>query len=48
MKCHTQAGNITTDMKIKVYFTLPSLSVTHVVAWECHVDDPSKGGYDMW
>ena len=25
---HTQAGNITTNLKVEVYFTLPSLSAT--------------------
>ena len=29
---HTQAGNITTNIKVKVYFTLPELSTTNVVA----------------
>ena len=28
---HTQAGNITTNIKIKVDFTLPALSTTNVV-----------------
>ena len=31
MQWHTQAGNITTNLKVKVYFTLPPLSVTNVV-----------------
>ena len=30
-KCHTQAVNITTNLKVKVYFTLPILSATNVV-----------------
>ena len=44
---HTQAGNITTKPKFKVEFTVPALSATDVVTWNCHVDDSAKGGYDM-
>ena len=47
MQWHTQAGNITTNHNVKVYFTLPKLSVMNVVTWECHVDDSNKGRYDM-
>ena len=43
----TQAGNITTDVKVKVYFTLPALSAKNVVTWKCHVDDSAKDRYDM-
>ena len=43
----TQAGNITTNLKVKIYFTLPALSATNVVMWKCHVDDPAKGRYNM-
>ena len=44
---HMQAGNTTTDIKVKVYFNLPALSETNVVTWICHVDDSAKGRYDM-
>ena len=47
MKCHTQAGNITTNLKVKVDFTLSILSATNVVTWNCHVDDSNNGRYDM-
>ena len=47
MQWHTQAGNITTNIKVKLYFTLPTLSATNVLTWNCHVDDSAKGGYDM-
>ena len=47
MQCHTQSGNITTNIKVKLDFTLPTLSATNVVTWKCHVDDSSKGRYDM-
>ena len=47
MQWQIQAGNITTNFKIKVYFTLPALSVMNVVAWKCHVDDSERGMYDI-
>ena len=43
----TQARNVTTDLKVNVYFTLTALSATNVVTWKCHVDDSAKGRYDM-
>ena len=47
MQWYMQAGNITTTIKFKVYFTLPALSATHVVTCKCHVDDFAKGIYNM-
>ena len=47
MKCHAQAGNITTNLKVKIYLTLPGLIVTKIVIWNCHVDDSAKGRYDI-
>ena len=47
IKWHTQAGGITTSLKVKIYFTLPELSKTQNLAWNCHVDDSAKGRYDM-
>ena len=44
---HTQAGNTTTKLKVKVDFTLPALNATNSVTWKCHVDDSAKGRYDM-
>ena len=44
---HTQAQNITTNLKFKVNFTLPALSAANVVTWNCHMDDSAKGRYDM-
>ena len=40
---NTQAGNITTNLKVKIDFTLPALSVTNVVTWNWHVDYSAKG-----
>ena len=47
MQWHMQAGNITTILKVQVYFTLLALSATNGVTWKCHVDDSAKGRYDM-
>ena len=47
MQWNTQAGNITTNLKVKVDSTLPKLSATNVVTWNCHVYDSAKGRYDM-
>ena len=33
MQWHTQAGNITTNIKVEIYFILPALSATNVVTW---------------
>ena len=47
MQWQTEAGSITTNYNIDVYFTLPALSVTNLVTWKCHVDDSSMGKYGM-
>ena len=47
MQWHTQAVNITTNIKIKLDFSLPELSVTNIVTWYCHVYYSSKDRYDI-
>ena len=47
MQWNTQAKDITTNIKVKVYFTLPTLSATNVSTWNFHVDDSAKDSYDM-
>ena len=47
MQWHTQAGNITTNFKVKVYFTLPTRSAMNVMTWKCPVDDSAKVRYDI-
>ena len=47
MQWSTQYGNITTNIKVKVYFTLPVLSSTNVVTCKWHVDESTKGRYYM-
>ena len=39
--------NNTTNLKVKIYFTLPEFSATEIVMWNCHVDYSSKGINDM-
>ena len=38
IKWHTQAGNIATNIKVEIYFTLPEFSATKIMTWNCHVD----------
>ena len=47
MQWHAQAGSITTNLKVKIYFTLPELSATKIMMWNFHVYDSSKSIYDM-
>ena len=44
---HTQVAIITTNIKVKIYFTLPELSAAKTVTWKCHVDDYAKVRYGM-
>ena len=47
IQCHTQAGGITTNIKVEMYFTLPDLIATKIVTWNFHVDESTRGIYDM-
>ena len=47
MQWHTQAVNITNNLKVRIYSTLPEFSVTKIVTWGFHVDDSTKSRYDM-
>ena len=42
MQWNTQAGNITTNLKVKINFTSSILSDTNVVMWNCHVYESAK------
>ena len=44
---HTQGGSITTNLKVKIDFNLPELSMTKFVTWNFHVGDSSKVIYDI-
>ena len=39
--------NITTNLRVEVYFTLPEISVTKIVTWEYNVDDSTRCRYDI-
>ena len=43
----TQAGKFNTSKKVNVYFCLPEFSSTKIVTWKCHIDESTKGRYDM-
>ena len=47
MQWNTQAVNITTNIKVKIDFTLPALSAKTFVTLNYHVDDSVKGRYNM-
>ena len=47
MQWYKQAGKITTNIKVQIYFTLPEISAPKIVTWNCHVDNSSKGSYYM-
>ena len=47
MQWHTQAGNIITNIKVEIDFTLTELSVTNIMTWKIHVGEYAKGSYAM-
>ena len=47
MQWHTQAGNITTNLKFKIDFTLPEFSATKIVTGECYMYDSTNSRYNM-
>ena len=47
MKWYTQVGNVTTNLKVKIEFTLFELSTTKLVTCHCHMDNASKGRYNI-
>ena len=47
MQWHTQAGNIITNIKVEIDFTLTELSATNVMTWNFHVGDSAKYRYAM-
>ena len=44
---YTQAGSITNNINVKIDFTLPELSATKIMTWNCHVDESAKVRYYM-
>ena len=47
MQWNTQAGNIMTNLKVKINFTLPAIIEINAVTQKCHVDDSAKVRYDI-
>ena len=47
MQQNTHAENIITNLKVKIYLTLPEFSATKIILLDFHVDDSAKGRYDM-
>ena len=47
MQCQAQAVNITTNLKVEIYFTLTDFSITIIMMQDWHVDDYTKGRCDM-
>ena len=47
MQWHTQAGSITTNQNVKLDITLTEIRAMQIVTCSCHMDDSSKGRYDM-
>ena len=47
MQWHTQAVNITTNLQVKIDFTVPVLSATNIATWKFRVDESAKGMYDI-
>ena len=43
MQRHTQAGKITTNLKVIIDYNLPELRATKIVMWNCYVDDSADG-----
>ena len=43
---HTQAGNIITNIRVKIYFTLTGLSTTKIVTCNFRVDESAKVRYE--
>ena len=47
MQWHTQEGSITTNLKVKIDFTLPESIVIEIMTWGFNAGDSAKGLYDM-
>ena len=42
-----KAVTITTNLKVKMNFTLTAISATKIMMWNCHVDESAKGIYEI-
>ena len=43
----TQAGKFTAKSMANIYFNLTEFNATKIVTWKCHVDESTKGQYDV-
>ena len=43
---HTQAGNTTNNLKVKINFTLPELTAKTIMTWNFYLNYYTKGRYD--
>ena len=47
MQWHTQADDITTYIRVQIYFNFPGISATKILTWNCHVDGSTNIRYVM-
>ena len=47
IRWHTQAVNIMTGLKVKIYLILPAINAANIVMWICHLGDSAKSRYYM-
>ena len=47
MQWHKKGGSITINIKVKIDFTILELSAENILTRDCHVDESSKGRYDI-
>ena len=47
MQWHMQSCSTTSNIKVKIDFTLYEISATKIMTWNFNVDDSSKGVYDV-
>ena len=47
MQWYMQSCSTTSNIKVKIDFTLYEISATKIMTWNFNVDDSSKGVYDM-
>ena len=47
VQCHTQVGNITTNMKVKIESTLTKLSTKKIVTCNWNVNWPARVRYEI-
>ena len=46
MQWKMQVGNLTTNMNVKIDFTLPGFRATKILTWYCHGLESARGIYN--